>query len=112
MKILAITTTLSTRYGGAVASAVRIAAALSRRHSVTVWTTDMDVAHAYPEVIQCCDVRIFRAWDRRLCFCPSMSSAMMKVVDSVDSINVFGLWTYPSMCALSRSEEHTSELQS
>jgi glycosyltransferase involved in cell wall biosynthesis len=30
-----------------------------------------------------------------------MSSAMMKVVDSVDSINVFGLWTYPSMCALS-----------
>ncbi len=104
MKVLAITPTLSTRYGGAVASAVRIVTALARRHSVSVWTTDVDVANAHPEVTRYCDLRVFKAWDRRLCFCPSMSKAL-EAFDGVDSVNVFGLWTFPSMCALNAARQ-------
>lgn len=99
MKILAITTTLSARYGGAVSAAVEICLALSKRHTVSLWTTDLDIAYAYQEIMDRCEVRIFKALPGTLSFCPRMSEAMARI-GHFDSVHVFGLWTYPSVCAL------------
>jgi glycosyltransferase involved in cell wall biosynthesis len=109
MKILQIVPSYypAVRYGGPIRSVHALSTALvGLGHEVHVFTssmdgpTDLDVPEETPVNLDGVLVRYFRVpFLRRLCWCPSMASALNSEVSSFDVIHLHSVFLWPTWAA-------------